>query len=136
MSDIKLQEVITEEVTQPRNDGTPGSALYRVPIRLNKRPSALWGNIFVATWDRPPQYTSSHRPGIASVIGDKILLDGTTLDEIKTTHKETLKLCVEVANEKEEKEIAKSKAIETKRAEEARRFRDEVERKSKDISFE
>ena len=42
-----------------------------------------------------------HRPGIASVIGSKIFLDGTTIDEVKDYHKETLILCVKKANEEE-----------------------------------
>ena len=42
-----------------------------------------------------------HRPGIASVIGSKIFLDGTTIDEVKDYHKEALILCVKKANEEE-----------------------------------
>ena len=98
---IGIVGVIVDEVTEPTMDGTPGSALYTVPFRLSRRPSSLWSDLFVRTWNLPPRFTSMHRPGIASVIGSKILLDGTTIEEVQRYHKKTLTLCVNVANEEE-----------------------------------
>ncbi len=80
---LKIVGVIVDEVSEPKMDGTPGSALYKVPFRLNRNPSALWKKIFISTWNSPPRYTSMHRPGIASVSGRKIILNGTTIDEVK-----------------------------------------------------
>ena len=40
-----------------------------------------------------------HRPGIASVSGSKIILDGTTMEEVERTHQKTLKLAVDVTNQ-------------------------------------
>ena len=34
---IKIVRLITEEVSTPRLDGTPGSALYRVPLNCLPR---------------------------------------------------------------------------------------------------
>jgi len=82
-------------------DGTPGCALYRVPFRLSRLPSDEWIQLFLNAWQCPPQFTGMHRPGIAEVIGDSIILDGTTIDEVQRYHKNTLKLCVEKANEEE-----------------------------------
>jgi len=98
---IHILGIITDEVTVPKMDGTRGSALYEIPFRLSKVPSYLWSQIFIATWNSPPQFTSMHRPGIASVYNDKIILDGTTIEEVRDYHRETLILCVEIANEKE-----------------------------------
>lgn len=42
-----------------------------------------------------------HRFGIASVYGDKVILDGTTIEEVRDYHRDTLLLCVEEANKKE-----------------------------------
>lgn len=98
---IRIVGIITDEVGEPRNDGTPGCALYRVPFRLSRRPSALWADLFVRAWDSPPRWSTMHRPGIARVSGDKIILDGTTIEEVRDVHKETLVLCVEVANKME-----------------------------------
>lgn len=123
--DIHIVEIIANEVTAPRNDGTPGCALYKVPFRLSKRPSSEWKEFFVNAWDRPPSFTSMHRPGIASVSVDKIVLDGTTLEEVQKYHKETLILCVDIANKLEKEYIQR----ENERKERA--MREETERKQK-----
>ncbi len=88
---IRILNVIVDEVTSPRRDGTRGSALYAIPLRLNRSPTAEWAEIFEHTWNHPPSYTSMHHPGIASVRGDRIVLDGTTIDEFREYHRETLK---------------------------------------------
>ena len=95
---IKLIEIVADEVGTPRNDGTPGSALYRVPIRLSSTPTAEWGRLFVEVWDNPPSFSTMHRPGIGSVIGDRIVLDGTTVEEIEKFHRETLRVVVARVN--------------------------------------
>jgi len=43
-----------------------------------------------------------HRPGIARVVDDLIVLDGTTIEEVERYHLETLKLAVKVTNEQTE----------------------------------
>jgi hypothetical protein len=98
---IRLVEVDLARVTEPRNDGTPGSALYQVPIRLSRTPSWTWENAFLKAWQFPRQFTSMHRPGIARIDGDCIVLDGTTIEEVRDTHRATLVLCVEDANQAE-----------------------------------
>ena len=96
--EIRIKGILIDEVTQPLNDGTRGSGLYKIPFELNKRPDYEWIDLFINTWNRPPRFTSMHRPGIASVYGNKIVLDGTTIEEVEKYHKDTLKLSVEVAN--------------------------------------
>ena len=95
---IKIKGIIVDEVTIPLNDGTRGSGLYKIPFELNKRPSYEWIDLFINSFNRPPEFTQMHRPGIASVYGNKIYLDGTTMEEVERYHKKTLKLAVEVAN--------------------------------------
>ncbi len=104
---VRILGIITDKVTVPRMDGTRGSALYKIPFRLSKQPSYLWKELFVQTWNMPPSFTTMHRPGIASVFGDEIILDGTTIEEVRDYHRETLLLCVDIANKKE-KEILES----------------------------
>jgi len=94
--------IITNEVTIPKMDGSRGSALYSIPFQLSKSPSKLWGQLFVAAWNSPPRFTTMHRPGIASVVGSKIILNGTTIDEVKNYHRDTLLMCVEEANKREQ----------------------------------
>lgn len=106
--EIKIMGIIIDEVSMPLNDGSYGSALYKIPFELNKHPQSDWVKIFIATWNNPPKYTSMHRPGIAQVIGNKIILNGTSIEEVEKYHKETLKISVEVANNKL-KEISRQK---------------------------
>lgn len=96
---IKILGVIEEDVGTPRNDNRPGSALYEVPFRLSRQPSEPWAEFFVDAWNRPSEFTSMHRPGIARVEGNRIVLDGTTIEEVERYHLKTLKLAVERANE-------------------------------------
>lgn len=97
--DIKINGILIDEVSIPLNDGSPGSGLYRIPFELNKRPDSDWIQIFIQSWNRPRIFTQMHRPGIASVIGRKVILNGTTIEEVERYHKETLKIAVEMANE-------------------------------------
>lgn len=83
----------------------------------------------------PPRFTTMHRPGIASVIGDRIILDGTTIEEVKDCHRDTLKLCVEEANIKEG-EILERQRLEREREEErVKSHKQKVEKLSNDIVF-
>jgi hypothetical protein len=95
---IKIIGIVEEGVGRPRNDGSPGSALYRIPLRLSRRPDRTWADYFVQVWDRPPRVTTMHRPGIASVSGDTVILDGTTMEELERYHVDTLRLVLDKAN--------------------------------------
>ena len=95
---IRMTGVDLNGITTARNDGTRGSALYAVPILLSRVPSPSWAESFVRHWDRPSSWSTMHRPGIATVRGNTILLDGTTMDEVERVHMPTLKLAVDSAN--------------------------------------
>jgi hypothetical protein len=64
---LRVIEVIESQGGQPRNDGTPGSGLYKVPLRLNRETTDLEARLIERTWDSPPRWTTMHRPGICSV---------------------------------------------------------------------
>lgn len=96
--DIGITRVIVEEVTQPRNDGTRGSALYAIPFALSRRPPQEWAQLFAANWDRPPSFTNMHRPGIGRVRGASIVLNGTSIEEVERYHRDTLQLVVSITN--------------------------------------
>jgi hypothetical protein len=133
---VRIVGIVEEEVGRPRNDGTPGSALYPVSLRLSRTPSRVWAELFVETWNRPPQYTTQHRPGIASVEGDRIILARTTIEEIEEVHKETLRHVLARVNE----EAGRLEASERKRAAaeaEAQRAHDErVQAAAKCVRFD
>lgn len=133
---IKIVGVIEEEVTSPRNDDTRGSALYAVPFRLSRRPSSKWAKLFVENWNNPPSYTTMHRRGIAKVRGDKVILEGTTMDEIEHYHAKTLKLALQKTNEEAEREEERERL----RAEQKRKceleHKDSVGEISKRLKFD
>jgi hypothetical protein len=98
---LEIVGVDVDGVGTPRNDGTRGSALYLVPIRLNRVPTPREAELLIANFDRPSSWTTMHRPGIARVSGDRLLLDGTTVDEVKEYHAKTIRLAVDATNAKE-----------------------------------
>ena len=95
---IKIIGVVVDEVGEPLNDASRGSALYAVPFKLSHTPPPDWADLFIRNWDHPPRCSTMHRPHIAEVEGNRIVLTRTTIDEVKNVHRETLKLAVEEAN--------------------------------------
>ncbi|MGA2408352.1 MAG: toll/interleukin-1 receptor domain-containing protein [Bacteroidales bacterium] len=133
--EILIKGILVDEVGEPLKNGTPGSALYKIPFELNRRPDYVWRELFRQTWDRPPQWTGMHRPGIGYVIGNKIILDGTTIEEVKKYHKDTLKLVVESVN-KRYKEIILQEKLKKEREEKERiNHRNNIKNIADDIEF-
>jgi hypothetical protein len=127
--DIEITGVDKAGVTRPRNDGTSGSGLYKVPFKLSDRPPDRWDELFVEAWNHPASYTTMHRPGIARVSGDSIILDGTTMEEVEKYHKPVLEAAVERANaqyREYDQQRAQRAAEEKERAEQHRREVDEA----------
>jgi hypothetical protein len=107
-----------------------------VPFQLSQFPPYVWSNVFIEKWDRPSQLTSMHRPGIAKVRGDKVYLDGTTLEEVEKYHRDTLKLALQETNQF----VAEYEQAKRVQDEQARRRLEEhkrtVREQSSRISFE
>ena len=133
---IRIIGIDEAGVTRPRNDGTAGSGLYVVPLRLNRKPSPLWAHFFPAAWDHPSTYTTMHRPGIARVSGDRIILDGTTMEEVERYHAATLRLVIPEVNRQvaAQEEVER---VERERADAESRAHDEAVREAaKRITFD
>ena len=133
---IKIVGVIEEEVTSPRNDGTRGSALYAVPFRLSRRPSRNWANLFIENWNHPPSFTTTHRPGIARISGDKIILDGTTMDEVERYHANTLKLALQKTNEEAAREEERERLLAEQKRNREQEHKASVSEISKRLKFD
>lgn len=118
--DISIIRIIEEECTIPRQDGTRGSALYTIPFQLSKTPTS---------------YTTMHRPGIASVVGRKVHLRGTTMEEVERYHKKTLILSVETANSKEKAEIQRLRLIKERELERTKEHEAEIRNGANRIKF-
>lgn len=123
---IRIVGIVEEGVGEPRNDRARGSALYRIPLRLSRRPSSVWATYFVETWNHPPQFTSMHRPGIASVTGDTIVLDGTTMDELERYHIDTLRLVLNKVNQDVAAYEAKERAQAERQEQQRRQHADNI----------
>ena len=133
---IRIEGVLADEVGEPLNDGTRGSALYAVPFKLNRTPSTEWSELFVRTWDRPPSWTTSHRPGIARVQGDRVVLTRTTLEEVKKTHRDTLKLVVDSVNKETAELVRRRRVAEQAKTEQSQQHKENVRRIADDIKFD
>ncbi len=96
---LSIVEVDRNGITTPTNDGTRGSGLYAVPFRLSGTPDSLWARLFMNNWDNPPVFGMMHRKGIARIAGDRIVLDGTTVQEVAQHHRRTLELAVQATND-------------------------------------
>lgn len=107
---IRITGVIEQNVSTPRNDGTPGWALYNIPFRLSHTPPAEWAELFPREWDSPSSWTSMHRPGICEVSGDAVWLRGTTLEEVERYHNATLQLALEETNRRYAEWLAQRQA--------------------------
>lgn len=133
---IKIVGVVEDEVTLPRNDGTRGSGLYAVPFQLSRRPSSKWAERFVENWNHPPSFTTMHRPGIVKVRGDRIILDGTAMDEVERYHARTLKLALEKTNEEAAAEEERARLLAEQQRRSELEHRNSVGEVSKRLKFD
>jgi TIR domain len=134
--DLRILGVAVDQVSMPRLDGTRGSALYRVPFTLSRRPPAEWAQLFSPNWDHPPRWDSMHRPGIARVEGTTIVLDGTTLEEVQKHHRETLKLALAQTNRQYRELMERRDTLQRQQRDREERHRRDVEQRAKDIKFD
>lgn len=133
---IKIEGIITNEVTIPKDDGTRGSALYKIPFRLSTDPDPLWNTLFIRNWNSPPKFTSMHRSGIASINGKKIILDGTTIEEVKKYHRDTLILVVNKTNDDYRKIKEKQEKEKEYKQKREKNHYENIRKKSNEINFD
>jgi hypothetical protein len=132
---LKLTEVVTANVGSPRNDGTSRSGLYAVPLQLNRAVTDAESRLLAEVWDAPPSFTSMHRRGILRAWGDRIVLDGTTIEEVKQYHAQTLRTVINEVNRRAA-ELRTREQEAVRRAEEAgARHRANVEDVASDIDL-
>lgn len=134
-AEIRILNIIREDIPLPRNDGTRGSALYAIPFQLSDYPSRQWSELFIQAWNYPSRFSTMHRPGIARVNGNRIVLDGTTIDEYKKYHHETLQGAIAEANRKEREWREAQKLAEERQAKKEQQFRSNIDTQLEDISF-
>ncbi len=77
-----------------------------------------------------------HRPGIASVVGDRFVLDGTDLEEVEKFHAKTLKLVVERANQLAREAEERIRVEERRKDAQAQAHTEHIETIAKRIKFD
>jgi len=77
-----------------------------------------------------------HRPGIARVRGDRLILDGTTIEEVEKYHLQTLKLAIAEANELVREEQAGARQRINVQDQKKEAHRKHVEAVAKRLKFE
>ena len=135
VEELQLVEVLVNEVSSPRNDGTAGSALYAVPFRLNRAPRGIEVQLLKHVWDSPPEWTSMHRPGILRVAGDRVVLDGTTVEEVERYHAKTLRIVFNEVNARALQQREREEAVARQRAEDEMAHRANVENVARRIDL-
>lgn len=133
---IRITGVIVDEIGIPANDGSRGSALYSVPLGLSAAPPAEWTDMFIRDWDCPPRFGTGHRRGIARVSGSRIVLNRTTIEEVRRVHRDTLMGVIDVVNGSYTAQVADHAAQETEKAEAARQHRERVQEEARKIRFD
>ncbi len=98
MDPLTITGVDAQHIGNPRSDGTAGSRLYSVPIKLNRSATTIEAQLLLEHWDRPSVVPACHRPGILRVTGPMVVLDGTTIEEIRGFHAATLKRVIGLVN--------------------------------------
>ena len=77
-----------------------------------------------------------HRPGIARVVGDTIILDGTTMHELEEHHARTLRLCVERVNDQEAEYLERMRAQQQRADDERQRHQQEIDEIADRLRFD
>lgn len=132
---IGITNIISNKVTLPKMDGSKGSALYSIPFQLSEPPTRRWKEYFIHFWNSPPSFTLMHRPGIASVNYDVIWLRGTTIEEVKKYHGDTLVLAIDEANKAYNKEIVETEKKRIRKLQKQNEVRRKINDGIGDITF-
>ena len=136
MSDLYIKRILPNEGSSPRNDGTPGSALYEIVFELSENAPYGWSRFFIQAWNRPDFYTSMHRPGIATTHNNRISLKGTTIEEFEKHHRDTLESAVEKANQQHAEYLRQQQEIQEKARYEEKQHRENITNKAANIKFD
>lgn len=127
---IEIVGVVADRIGKPTSDGSAGSGLYSVPIQLSRPLRADEASLLVELWDRPPSFTTMHRPGTAHASGDMFVLERTTIEEVEQYHAKTMSSIVEVFNV----EVPKIRAAEDAEQERQRASEDARQQHVKDVA--
>ncbi len=90
---IRITNIIIEQVTEPQI----GARHYKIPLRLSRIPDSEWMRQFLRAWEELKGLASTQLPGV-EIGSDRIILDGTTIDDLEQFHIKVLKQALDEAN--------------------------------------
>jgi hypothetical protein len=133
---VRMIEVVAAEVGAPTDDGTPEGRLYKIPIRIEPPPpDDDWRMLFLKALELPSAATG--RPVCnAQVYVHRIVLSGTTLEELESTHLTTLKDALAQANEQYAELLAARRVTDERKRQDAATHVRSVEAAAKRIKFD
>jgi len=134
--EIRIIGIEADRIGQPRNDGTPGAGLYGVPVKLSRTPTKREAQLLVEHWDRPSTFTTMHRPGILTISGTSLILQSTTIEEVRDYHAATLKLAVAATNATYARETEAAERVREAEKARADAHDAEVRKVATEISFD
>ena len=87
----QIKGIVLDEIGTPRSDQNARECPLQGSFPALASPVGRLGTVLVQTWDRPPSFSTMHRPASpeSRVI---VILDGTTVEEVEKVHLDTLKL--------------------------------------------
>lgn len=100
--EIKVLGVIVNEVSEPQSAGR-GRMVYDVPLQLSRRVPREWAQHFLSAWHSGPKISAEHRPVVVNVGADRIVLEGTNIDEVEQLL-ELIKFAISEANRRSDEE--------------------------------
>lgn len=96
---VRIIGLSTDELRGASAEGADGSTPIMLAVRLSKAPSTNWAALFADAWDHLRDAPRGHRPGMARVEGDRIVLTGMTPRELRDVHRASLDAIVNQVNE-------------------------------------
>lgn len=134
-AEFKILRIVDDRIKPILSNGIPKGALCEIPFELNGTPDQKWNLFFIEYWNSPNEYTTMHRPGIATVDKNWIILNGTTVDEVKKYHKKTLLDAVSFANDRYNKVKEKEYIQNTENEKKIRDITESAKKEASDIEF-
>ena len=126
-SAIRVVGLLVDETVQSASRGDSDSERFDLEFRLSEYAPARWRNLFIRAWDSPVSLSSKSQPGIANVDGNRLTLEGVTLETSIRHHRSALAVAVEEANCVYQDELRLAEEVRAQQEARDRELREKVE---------